>query len=81
MAASIISLKLCGNIFDASPTAIPSTPWASNKGNFTGSVTGSLFLPSYELFHAVVLGLKTTSRANFDNLASIYLDPVALGIN
>ncbi len=71
MAASTSSMKLCGSILDASPTAIPSTPCTSNKGNFTGSVTGSLFLPSYEGFHSVVLGLKTTSSANFDSLASI----------
>ena len=44
--ASISSMKLCGNIFDAKPTAIPSTPCANNNGNFIGSVIGSLFLPS-----------------------------------
>jgi hypothetical protein len=44
--ASINSLKLCGKIFVAKPTAIPSTPCANTKGNFTGKVIGSLFLPS-----------------------------------
>ena len=46
MAASIISLKLWGRIFDERPTAIPSTPWARRRGNFMGRVTGSLSRPS-----------------------------------
>ena len=40
------SLKLCGRILQARPTAMPSTPWASSSGNFTGRVTGSLLRPS-----------------------------------
>ncbi len=75
--ASISSIKLCGNSFDASPTAIPSTPCASKRGNLTGSVTGSFLRPSYESFHSVVFGLKSTSSANFDNRASIYLGAAA----
>ena len=43
---SINSMKLWGNILHAKPTAIPSTPEASNNGNFTGSVIGSRFRPS-----------------------------------
>ena len=72
MVASINSLKLCGSIFDARPTAIPSTPSARRSGNLTGRATGSLFRPSYESFHSVVLELKTTSSANFESRASIY---------
>ena len=69
--ASISSLKLWGNILEARPTAIPSTPWANNKGNFIGKVMGSRLRPSYEGFQFVVLGLNTTSRANLDKRASI----------
>ena len=43
MDASQSSLKLWGSILDERPTAIPSTPCASSKGNLTGRVTGSLF--------------------------------------
>ena len=68
---SISSLKLWGSILVESPTAIPSAPWANNNGNFTGKWIGSFFLPSYESCQLVVFGLKTTSSANFDNLASI----------
>ena len=75
--ASISSLKLCGSNLEASPTAIPSTPCANNRGNFTGNVTGSLFLPSYEDFHSVVFGLNTTSFANLESRASIYLGAAA----
>ena len=71
MDASHSSLKLCGSILDESPTAIPSTPCASKSGNFTGKVIGSLLRPSYDNFHSVVLGLNTTSSANFDKRASI----------
>ena len=46
MDASISSLKLCGRILEERPTAIPSTPCASNSGNLTGSVTGSRLRPS-----------------------------------
>ena len=49
-----------------------STPCASNKGNLTGRVSGSLFLPSYESLHLVVFGLNTTSKANFVKRASMY---------
>ncbi len=72
MDASISSQKLCGRILQASPTAIPSTPCASNKGNLTGSVTGSLLRPSYDDCHMLVLGLKTTSWANLLSRASMY---------
>ena len=53
------------------PTAIPSTPRTNNKGNFTGKLSGSFFLPSYDSFHWVVLSLKSVSKANFESLASI----------
>ena len=70
--AEISSLKLCGRIFEAKPTAIPSVPCASKSGNLMGSVTGSSLRPSYERIHSVVFLLKTTSSANFDRRASIY---------
>ena len=44
--ASIISIKLCGRILQANPTAIPSAPCANKTGNLAGSVSGSLALPS-----------------------------------
>ena len=39
---------------------------------------GSFRLPSYEDCQLVTLGLKTTSLAKVDSLASIYLDAAAL---
>ncbi|MPM47039.1 hypothetical protein SDC9_93747 [bioreactor metagenome] len=75
--ASHSSLKLCGKILEVRPTAIPSVPCASSSGNLAGSVTGSLFRPSYDGFHSVVLALKRTSRANFVKRASIYLGAAA----
>ncbi len=71
MAALISSTKLWGRIFEASPTAMPSDPWASSSGNLMGSVTGSSLRPSYDSIHSVVFLLKTTSRANFERRASI----------
>ena len=60
------------------PTAIPSTPCARSSGNLTGSATGSLPLPSYDGVNSVIFELYTTSRANLDNLTSIYLAAAAL---
>ena len=37
---SIISLRLCGGIFVAIPTAIPDEPLTSRLGTFVGSVCG-----------------------------------------
>ena len=76
--ASISSIKLCGSTFVESPTAIPSAPCANNKGNITGRLIGSFRRPSYEACHCVIFGLKTTSKANLDNRASIYLEAAAL---
>ena len=70
--ASSSSLKLCGSIFDESPTPIPSVPWARSSGKRTGSSVGSWLRPSYEVIQLVTLGSKSTSFANFDSLASIY---------
>ena len=42
----INSLKLCGKIFVDSPTAMPSAPIDSKRGNFDGKISGSLFLQS-----------------------------------
>lgn len=39
-------IEVMGSILEERPTAIPSTPCARSKGNFTGRVTGSLFRPS-----------------------------------
>ena len=69
--ASISSIKLCGKILVDNPTAIPSAPCANNNGNFTGKSIGSFLRPSYDIFQSVVFGLKTTSKANLDNRASI----------
>ncbi|MCS1411896.1 MAG: hypothetical protein M2R45_05098 [Verrucomicrobia subdivision 3 bacterium] len=44
--ASNNSMKLCGRILDESPTAIPSVPNMSKRGNFDGKVTGSFPRPS-----------------------------------
>ena len=75
---SINSIKLCGKILVDKPTAIPSPPWAKSKGNLTGKFIGSFLLPSYEDCHFVILGLKTTSNANLESLASIYLEAADL---
>ena len=77
MAASHISQKLCGIIFEFRPTAMPSTPCANSNGNFTGNVTGSLLRPSYDICHSVVFGLNTVSKANLLRRASIYLGAAA----
>ena len=78
MEASINSTKLCGRILVDKPTAIPSAPWANNRGNMTGKLIGSFLRPSYEACHSVILGLNTTSKANLESLASIYLEAAAL---
>ena len=78
MLALMSSLKLCGSILVERPTAIPSAPWASNSGNLTGRETGSFLRPSYESCQLVILGLYTTSKANLESLASIYLEAAAL---
>ena len=46
MLASMSSMKLCGSVLHANPTAMPSTPEASKRGNLTGRTSGSLFRPS-----------------------------------
>ena len=76
--AFINSIKLWGKIFVDRPTAIPSAPCARSRGNFTGKFIGSFLLPSYDDCQSVTFGLKTTSNANLDNLASIYLEAAAL---
>ena len=76
--ASISSLKLCGRIFDDSPTAMPSAPCASSRGNLIGRLTGSRLRPSYDCFQTVVLGLNTVSSANRERRASMYRGAAAL---
>ena len=44
--ASIISLRLCGGIFVAIPTAIPAEPLTNKFGNLLGKTVGSFDLPS-----------------------------------
>ena len=39
--ASDSSLKLCGGIFVAMPTAMPDEPFSNKLGTFVGSTTGS----------------------------------------
>jgi hypothetical protein len=45
-AASQTSPRLCGGIFVAMPTAMPSAPFTRRFGNFAGSTVGSRSLPS-----------------------------------
>ena len=42
----ITSVKLCGGIFVAIPTAIPDEPFTSNAGIFAGNTVGSCSLSS-----------------------------------
>ena len=46
MVASTISVRLCGGIFVAMPTAIPSEPLISRFGMRVGRTSGSTSLPS-----------------------------------
>ena len=46
MVASTISVRLCGGIFVAMPTAIPSDPLTSRFGMRVGRTSGSISLPS-----------------------------------
>ena len=46
MVASTISVRLCGGIFVAMPTAIPSDPFTSRLGMRVGRTSGSISLPS-----------------------------------
>ena len=44
--ASHVSVRLCGGMFVAIPTAIPALPFTSRFGIFAGSTVGSLSVPS-----------------------------------
>ncbi len=46
MQASMISVRLCGGMFVAIPTAIPLEPFTSRLGMRVGSTTGSTVSPS-----------------------------------
>ncbi len=46
MSAVQISLRLCGGMFVAMPTAMPVLPLTSRFGTREGSTIGSLFVPS-----------------------------------
>ena len=46
MVASMISVRLCGGIFVAMPTAIPSEPFTSRFGMRVGRTSGSISLSS-----------------------------------
>ena len=61
--AEITSLKLCGGIFDAIPTAIPEPPFTNNCGILVGRTVGSTNLSSK-------LGLKST--VSFSISSSIF---------
>ena len=43
---SAISLRLCGGVFVAMPTAMPAAPLTSRFGNAVGNTTGSCELSS-----------------------------------
>ncbi len=45
-AAATTSVRLCGGMFVAMPTAIPEVPFTSRFGNAAGSTNGSCSLPS-----------------------------------
>ena len=45
-AALITSVRLCGGILVAIPTAIPFEPFTRRFGNLDGSTVGSLYSPS-----------------------------------
>ena len=44
--ALTISLRLCGGMLVAMPTAMPAEPFTSRFGNFAGSTEGSVSEPS-----------------------------------
>jgi hypothetical protein len=46
MTASIVSLRLCGGMFVAMPTAIPAEPFTSRFGKRAGRTLGSSRLSS-----------------------------------
>ena len=73
-AAPIISLKLCGGILVAIPTAIPDVPFTRRLGYLDGRTVGSFSVSSK-------LGTKSTvfllisaniSMDIFESLASVY---------
>ena len=58
--ASMSSIKLCDKILVERPTAIPSAPWANNKGNFTGKLIKELNNSNVKLnITAVYTSLQT----------------------
>ena len=77
---STISVKLCGGILVAIPTAIPSDPFTSKFGTTAGSTDGSLrvsskFSVQFTVFFSRSLSI---SPATFVILDSVYLMAAAL---
>ena len=69
----IISVKLCGGIFVAIPTAIPDEPFTNNAGIFAGNTAGSCNLSSkfgikLTVFFSISVSIVS---AIFDILASV----------
>ena len=68
------SVRLCGGMFVAIPTAIPEEPLTSRFGKRAGSTRGSLRLSSkFGSQSTVSLSMsRSISFAIFDILASVY---------
>ena len=76
----ITSERLCGGIFVAIPTAIPSDPFTKRFGKTAGNTAGSLSVSSKLFVHATV-SLSRSLRSSppiFDILDSVYLIAAAL---
>ena len=73
--ASVISLRLCGGIFVAMPTAIPSLPLSNRFGIPAGNTDGS-FSESSKLGWKSTVFFSISARRLFANLSrrlSVYL--------
>ncbi len=92
MDASISSMKLCGRIFDASPTAIPSTPCASKSGKFNGQCYGFSVTAVIGKFPCCGTGIENHFKGKFGKsgfdiprccsaVSGENIAPVALGID
>ena len=68
-----ISVKLCGGIFVAMPTAIPDEPLTKSAGSLAGSTVGSCLIPSKFGIKSTVSFSMSVSivSAIFDILASV----------
>ena len=78
--ASIVSERLCGGIFVAIPTAIPSDPFTKRFGKTAGRTAGSLSVSS-KLFVQATVSFSRSLKSSppiFDILDSVYLIAAAL---